>query len=287
MPFFRRKSPAPAQPPPEQPSPERPEPWEPDPAFEPLLAAVRDLGYGMTDEEVDQDLADEAGAFVDEVREARDALYDPDGTVLAENRAEFDHVRETARLAEASVAEGPALAFANAEIYPRDKGLGIFGPNLVHALGRQLDKEIARANQQQLEQVTSAVLRALSFGYVGVIGLEPAAEVEIDEHVTPAQIWTMTVQNFRGEGLKSVGLDGPIVGHMETFATDALVDGLRDADLLGRRAPAKLQALGRYYAHAGGFLRIAQVQWPVIGKAQLMAEALGDEHWPYDQYMVS
>lgn len=251
-----------------------------------ILQAAEDLGVGPSDEEVDAMIAAEGGPFVVAVSETRDALYDPDAPVLAENRTEFDHVRESARLAEAAMADGPARAFARAEIYPAGKGVGIFGPNLVHALGRQLNREIGRADGEQIDIATASILRALSFGYVGIMSLEPSIDAVVDAGTTPRDIWTLAVHNFRGDGLKTVGVDGPIVKHMESYATEALVAGLRAADLLGRRTPTKLQQLGRYYAHAGGYLRVAQTTWPVIRKAQLIAQALGDDHWPYDEYAV-
>ena len=93
----------------------------------------------------------------------------------------------------------------------------------------------------------------------------------------------MAVGNFRGDGVRVLGFPPPVVENMEKFGHDAIADTMRAVGVSGwgtRKAPF----VGRYYAHAGAFMRIAQTdrELPVKTKA-LAADAAS--RWPFQEYV--
>jgi hypothetical protein len=95
----------------------------------------------------------------------------------------------------------------------------------------------------------------------------------------------ITVANFRGDGARRLGITADIIGNLERFREDAIADGLRAAGVGGwgtRKAPL----VGRYYAHAGFLMRVAQTTMELPYVVDALARE-GRERWPYEKYVGS
>jgi hypothetical protein len=226
--------------------------------------------------------------FVDEVREAIHLIY---GEVTPDDvdpiaRAEVAFAKDPVRLAEAAVVEPVAHAFARAELRPRTKkGLGIYGPNLVKALGHQLgQKSVARLTPEQGLGALHAIRAALAAGYVGFMVLEPDNPFSLRSDPDLRRVWAVSIINFRGNGARVLGLTDPYIASFADRAEAAFLAELQRARVIERRK-ARIGQLGRYYSHAGALMRAAQTDIDLPIETELFTATL--EHWPYDEYVDS
>ena len=224
--------------------------------------------------------------FADDVREAVHLVY---GDVTPDNvqpaaRAEVTFAKAPARLYEAAVVDPIADAFARAELRPRTaKGLGVYGPNLVKALGHQLgNKTLARFTPDQEGGALHAIRAALASGYITFMALEPDNPFSLRSDPDLRRVWAVSVVNFRGAGARALGLADELIASLEHRGEDALLTELQRAHVI-RRRKARIGQLGKYYAHAGAFMRAAQTDFDLPTQTELFAAAL--EHWPYDDYV--
>lgn len=212
----------------------------------------------------------------------QDMLYGPqtlEGSDPA-NRKEIEHASDPDRRVEAASVEPVAQAFATAEI-ERGLGaeLGIYGrPNLVPPLHDQLSKQLRKADERQLDLARDALLGSLANGYLGFVAIEHILNLAAAD-VPPERIWAVSVSSFRGQGLRRLGLPNSFIETVEQQSHQLLVERLRSAGVLGRREK-KVGLLGRYYGHAGAFMRAAQVEADVGQEVNSLAE-IGQERWPY------
>src|SRR3954451_25109678 len=93
------------------------------------------------------------------------------GSIEADDE-EARYVKDPARLKEAAEIEPVAEAFARAEVEAEGKGLGIYGANMIPAIGQQLRKRLGKRGPESVEAAFSAVKRALGVGYVGFVSVE-------------------------------------------------------------------------------------------------------------------
>jgi hypothetical protein len=198
--------------------------------------------------------------------------------------AEIRHVSDGRRIEEAAAAAPVADAFARTEVDPIDRGLGIRGPGMVPAVGVQLAKKLRGADQATRTTVEDAVRRSMAAGYVGFMSVEGPSGIALADSFDPAEAWDFMVHNFRVRQLDRLGLPKELVGSIERFGEQALVDDLRAAGLLGWRT-GRVDLAGRYYATAGGYLRAAQTEHRTA-ETQLYADVLGGERWPYEHYRL-
>jgi hypothetical protein len=231
----------------------------------------------------------ETPSFRDEVAEVVKLIYGDIRImdVPREARAEVEFVKNGARLAEAAAAEPVTRAFARAELHPRDdKGLGVYGANLVKALGHQLgEKRLRKLTEEQEVAALHAIGAALASGYVAFMALEPDNPWSLQPDADLRRMWTITLASYRAKGLRDLGLPDEVVRNLEHFGEDAVLAELRRGGVIGRRA-GRLGMLGRYYAHAGGFIRATQTNIEMPGRTQLFASGSLDL-WPYDEYVAA
>jgi hypothetical protein len=224
--------------------------------------------------------------FADEVGEAVRLVYGavtPDDVKPAA-RAEVAYAKDPARLAEATVIEPIVDAFARAELRPRtNKGLGVYGPNLVKALGHQLgDRRLAKMTPEQDEGALHAIRGALASGYMAFMSLEPDNPFSLSPNADLRRIWAVSVVNFRADGVRVLRLPDAVIASLEHLGEDALVTELQRAGVIGRRK-ARIGQLGKYYAHAGALMRAAQTDVDLPIQTELFAATL--ERWPFDEYV--
>jgi hypothetical protein len=218
--------------------------------------------------------------FAEAVAERIEGIY---GRLDADD-AEMRHVTDERRINEAAAAAPVADAFARAEVDPTDKGLGIYGPGMVRAVGVQLAKKLRGADQAARTAAEDAVRQSMAAGYVGFMSVEGPSGIALADSFDASQAWDFMVHNFRGRRLDRLGLPKELVGTIERFGEQALVEQLRAAGLLGWRS-GRVGLSGRYYATAGGYLRAAQTEHRTA-EAQLYADVLGGERWPYEHYRL-
>lgn len=197
---------------------------------------------------------------------------------------ELRHASDGRRIEEAAQAAPVADAFARAEVDPTDKGLGIRGPGMVRAVGVQLAKKLRGADEAARTAVEDAVRRSMAAGYVGFISVEGPSGIALADSFDPSQAWDFMLHNFRARRLDHLGLPKELVGSIERFGEQALIEDLRAAGLLGWRT-GRVGLAGRYYATAGGYLRAAQTEHRTVD-TQLFADVLGGERWPYEDYRL-
>jgi hypothetical protein len=225
--------------------------------------------------------------FADEVGEAVQLIYGdvtPDDVQPAA-RAEVASATDSARLDEATAVESIANAFALAELHPRtDKGLGIYGPNLVKALGHQLgNKSLAKLTPDQEAGALHAIRAALASGYVAFMALEPDNPFTLQPDPDLRRVWAVSVVNFRARGARVLHMPDPVIATLEHMGEDALLTELQRVHVI-RRRKARIGQLGKYYAHAGAFIRAAQTDIEMPMETELFTAML--EHWPYDEHVV-
>ena len=206
------------------------------------------------------------------------------GHADAAANAELRHVTDGRRIEETAEAAPVADAFARAEVDPTDKGLGIRGPGMVRAVGVQLAKKLRGADQATRTAAEDAVRRSMAAGYVGFMSVEGPSGIALADSFDASQAWDFMVHNFRVRRLDRLGLPKELVGSIERFGEQALVEDLRGAGLLGWRT-GRLGLAGYYYATAGGYLRAAQTEHRTA-EAELYADMLGGERWPYENYRL-
>lgn len=228
-------------------------------------------------------------AFIDALIELRDSAYKGSPPQEDEQLREFEFARDDARLDEARNVAEVALAFAKSEIRPRDRGLGIPpGPNFVHALGHQLQKELRGASGAQFDAAAAAVLGVLAYGYLRFVAIEPAAPASLGTFVdaTPDHIWAVTVGNFRRDALLAAGLPPEAVKAWEEGAATRLLLALQNSGILMRQVRTlKIQELAHYYVNAGALLRIAQLNWTLSAPLRTVQAAAFAQFWPYSAYV--
>jgi hypothetical protein len=216
--------------------------------------------------------------FAHATAEVVDFIY---GSIEAGDE-EARYVKDPARLEEAAEIEPVAEAFARAEVEAGGKGLGIYGANMIPAIGQQLGKRLGKRGPEAIEAAVDAVKRALGVGYVGFVSVEAPSGIHFVADVDHEQVWNLTVHNFRAEGLRRLGLPAPLCKTIEEMGEDVVKRTLRDADLLGFRS-GRVGLVGRYYGHAGGWMRAAQTDLEISAKATLMADTLA-ERWPWGSF---
>jgi hypothetical protein len=189
-------------------------------------------------------------------------------------RAEFAFATDPARIEEAVKVEPIADAFARAELRPRgNKGLGIYGLNMVKALGHQLgDKRLAKLTDAEEEAALHAIRAAVASGYVALMALEPDNPWSLQPAPDLRRMWDVTVASFRANGLRTLGVPDFVVKSVEQRGEDALITELRRPGVIGRRA-GRIGLVGRYYAHAGGFIRATQTDFELPGRCRRRAPA--------------
>jgi hypothetical protein len=136
---------------------------------------------------------------------------------LPEADAEIRHISDPKRLEEAATVVPVACAFAEAEIAARgdELGIGIYGrANLVPPLYQQLGKKLRKATPDELEAARYAVYTALAAGYLGFMSVEADSGISY-RPADAAHVWSVTVHNFRGEGLASVRIPPTLVAQIE------------------------------------------------------------------------
>ncbi len=215
------------------------------------------------------------------VEEAVQRIYGP----IEADDAETRHVRDPERLREAQLVEPIAQGFARAEADPTDKGLGIYGANMIPALGSQLGKKIAAAGDEGRDATVDAIKHALAAGYVGFMSSEPGMGITALESPDLRHGWKLTVTNFRAKGLRNLGFADEFCKTIETLAGDAMVAGLTRAGLLGWRK-GRVGMIGWYYGHAGGWMRVGQTDLTLPPQVNLIANSMPDK-WPFDEYVAA
>jgi hypothetical protein len=231
------------------------------------------------------------GRFSDELETSINRLYggvDPSG-VSEMARREIKFVTDAHRLGEAQEIEEVASAFVAAELHPRpdDRGLGVRGgaANRFPALGIVLDKKNPPPGSKESNGLADGLMFALACGYSGGLAVESALPHSFAAGVPPERVWAITVANFRADGARKLGVSASIIENLEKFGQDAITDALKVADIGGwgtRKAPL----VGRYYAHAGFFMRVAQTTMELPYEVDALARE-GREHWPYEKYLRS
>lgn len=224
--------------------------------------------------------------FADAVRDAVASLYGgaSKSDVPEAAHAELDFAVDPQRLAEAEEVAQVADAFARAEVWPpsNGKGLGVYGPNLIKPLGTQLGKKLAKASEDQIALILDGVGSALAFGYLGFLALEPDNPWSYQPGQDPEHIWRLAVANFRADGIRGLGVPAPVVANVERFGQDTLSEALQASGVLGWRK-GRTGLLGRYYAHAGAFMRAGQTDCPMPAEIAASADLLG-QFWPYGDF---
>jgi hypothetical protein len=197
---------------------------------------------------------------------------------------ETRYVLDAKRIEETSEMEPIAEAFARAEIDASDKGLGVYGANLIPAIGYQLRKKLDRGGEVEREAVSDAIKQALAAGFVAFISIEPTSGIEFVSGADHRRAWDLAVHNFRAEGLRRLGLPDAICKTVESIGEDAMKAGVRRAGLMSFRS-GRVGLVGRYYGHAGGWMRAAQTDLEPKPPVAMMTAAMPDL-WPYEQYVT-
>ena len=225
-------------------------------------------------------------SFPDALRDAVKTLYG--GVTLddvpAAARAELAFAKSPKRLAEAAEVAGVAEAFAHAELWPPagSSGLGIHGPNMIKALGEQLGRKAPKPDSPEAEGALDGIRFALACGYMASLALEADNPQNYRSGEALEKIWSIMVGNFRADGVRVLGWPTPVVDNMEKFGQDAITDALRSVGLLGWRS-GRIGLVGRYYAHAGAFMRAAQTDYDFPAKVEVLSDTLASE-WPFHRY---
>ncbi|MGH2946075.1 MAG: hypothetical protein ACRDPC_07435 [Solirubrobacteraceae bacterium] len=153
---------------------------------------------------------------------------------------------------------------------------------MIPAVGVQLRKKLRGADAATMEAAADAVRRAMSMGYVGFLSVEASSGIGVADGFDPAWAWDVMVHNFRADGLARLGMPAELRHSIQEFGQEALVSDLREAGLLGWRA-GRVGLVGRYYAHAGGYLRATQTDFELPAQVRVFAAGLGGR-WPYEKY---
>ena len=232
------------------------------------------------------------GRFSDELKTSIDSLYggvDPSGMPEIAQR-EFKFVTDAQRLGEAQEIEEVASAFVAAELQPRpdDRGLGMQGgaANRFPALGIVLGKKTPPPGSTESSILADGLMFALACGYSGGLAVESALLHSFAAGVPPERVWAITVANFRADGARKLGIPANILKNLEKSAEHAITDALRAAHIRGLWGRNKAPLVGRYYAHAGIFMRVAQTTMELPYQVDALARE-GREHWPYEKYVRS
>jgi hypothetical protein len=202
---------------------------------------------------------------------------------------EFKFVTDAQRLGEAQEIEEVASAFVAAELQPRpdDRGLGVRGgaANRFPALGIVLGKKNPPPGSRESNVLADGLMFALACGYSGGLSVESALPHSFAAGVPPERVWAITVANFRADGARKLGIPANILKNLEKFGEDAITDALRAAGIRGW-GTHKAPRVGRYYAHAGVFMRVTQTSMELPYQVDALARE-GREHWPYEKYVHS
>jgi hypothetical protein len=200
--------------------------------------------------------------------------------------AELKFATDPQRIEEAREVEPVADAFARAELHPPagSAGLGILGRNMFKAIGFQLGRKAPAPGTKESETVFAGIVFALACGYMAALALEPSNRQTYRPGTPLDRVWQVTVANFRGDGVRVLGFPEPIVANLERFGHDAIADAMHYAGIL-RWGTRKVTQVGRYYAHAGAFMRVSQTDLELPVRVDVLAKE-GASQWPFSQYVA-
>jgi hypothetical protein len=223
-----------------------------------------------------------------ELNEAIRHLYTDESVdgVPAAARAELAFASDPRRIDEAKEVEPVADAFARAELHPPagSKGLGVLGPNMVKAIGVQLGRKAPAPETRESEALMNGIMLALACGYMGALALE-ADNPQTYRPGTPLdRVWQVTVANFRGDGIRVLGFPSPVIANLEKLGHDAIADALHSTGIL-RWSTRKATLVGKYYAHAGAFMRVCQTDLRLPDRVDALARE-GAPRWPFSEYVT-
>jgi hypothetical protein len=227
------------------------------------------------------------GSLSTELNDAIRDLYKGENVddAPAAARAELAFASDPRRIDEAKEIEPVADAFARAELHPPagSKGLGILGPN-TKALGVQLGRKAPAPETRESEALMNGIMLALACGYMGALALE-ADNPQTYRPGTPLErVWQVTVANFRGDGVRVLGFPAAVVANLEKFGHDAIADALHATRIL-RWSTRKATLVGKYYAHAGAFMRVCQTDRQLPDRVDALARE-GAPRWPFSEYVT-
>jgi hypothetical protein len=223
--------------------------------------------------------------FADAVGQVVKALYD--GPTRPEHRAEVDYVTDAARLGEADAVAPLVEGLAAAELFSTHdgKGIGIYGLNMIPAVGHQLGRRMKKTDAAQQERALHAIRESVAAGYVGFLSLEPIGKIAYKPSSDLARNWRIMTASFRGPISDRLGLPDDVKGVVENVGEHSLVYGLREAGVLGKRV-ARIGLVGRYYAYAGAYLRAGQTDFEALAGLETASNMLPDL-WPHARYVQS
>ncbi len=228
------------------------------------------------------------GSLSTEVNEAIRNVYGATSVddVPTAARAEVTFATDPRRIDEAKEVEPVADAFARAELRPPagSNGLGSLGPNMIKAIGIQLGRKAPAPETRESETLMNGITFALACGYMGALALEPDNPQTYRPGTPLERVWQVTVANFRGDGVRVLGFPSPVVANLEKSGHDAIADAMHAAGLL-RWGTRKATLVGKYYVHAGAFMRVCQTDLQLPDRVEALARE-GAPRWPFSQYVA-